>query len=154
MNHPGKHNGSKISADPAELRRRAESRLSAQQAKMSQARIHADNERQVHELEVHQIELEMQNEELQEAREAMETLVEKYTDLYDFAPVGYLTLDQQGVIREANLAAADLLGIPRSLLVTRRFGHFVSSAGLPALDRESTRLNSSHHVVSRMPSSA
>jgi signal transduction histidine kinase/CheY-like chemotaxis protein len=134
MNHPGKHNGSKISADPAELRRRAESRLSAQQAKMSQARIHADNERQVHELEVHQIELEMQNEELQEAREAMETLVEKYTDLYDFAPVGYLTLDQQGVIREANLAAADLLGIPRSLLVTRRFGHFVSSAGLPAFD--------------------
>jgi len=85
-------------------------------------------------LEVHQIELEMQNEELREAREAMEALLEKYTDLYDFAPVGYLTLDQQGVICEANLAGASLLGMARSALMNRRFGHFVSSADLPNFD--------------------
>jgi PAS domain-containing protein len=73
-------------------------------------------------LEVHQIELEMQNEELQEAREAMEALLEKYTDLYDFAPVGYLTLDREGIIREANLAGASLLGIARSALINGASG--------------------------------
>jgi two-component system, cell cycle sensor histidine kinase and response regulator CckA len=134
MNDPAKHNRPKISDDPAELRRRAEMRLSGKQTKTSPNRIHADSERQVHELEVHQIELEMQNEELREAREAMEALLEKYTDLYDFAPVGYLTLDQQGVICEANLAGASLLGMARSALMNRRFGHFVSSADLPNFD--------------------
>ena len=83
-------------------------------------------------MEVHQIELEMQNEELREAREAMEALLEKYTDLYDFAPVGYLTLDREGIIDEANLAGAALLGIARSALINGRFGHFVSAAGRPA----------------------
>jgi PAS domain S-box-containing protein len=64
----------------------------------------------------------------------MEALLEKYTDLYEFAPVGYLTLDQQGVIREANLAGASLLGMARSALMNRRFGHFVSAADLAAFD--------------------
>jgi PAS domain S-box-containing protein len=134
MNDPAKHNRPKISDDPAELRRRAEMRLSGKQTKASPNRTDADSERQVHELEVHQIELEMQNEELREAREAMEALLEKYTDLYEFAPVGYLTLDQQGVIREANLAGASLLGMARSALMNRRFGHFVSAADLAAFD--------------------
>jgi PAS domain S-box-containing protein len=134
MNDPAKHNRPKISDDPAELRRRAEMRLSEQQTKTSPNRTRADSERQVHELEVHQIELEMQNEELREAREAMEALLEKYTDLYDFAPVGYLTLDQQGVICEANLAGASLLGMARAALMNRRFGHFVSGADLTAFD--------------------
>jgi len=85
----------KISDDPAELRRRAELRLSGQRSKTPPNRTRADNERQLHELEVHQIELEMQNEELLEAREEIEALLEKYSDLYDFAPVGYLTLDRE-----------------------------------------------------------
>ena len=131
MNDPAKHNRPKISGDPAELRRRAETRLSEKQTKASQARAHADNERQVHELEVHQIELEMQNEELQEAREAMEALLEKYTDLYDFAPVGYLTLDQKGVICEANLAGASLLGAARSALVNGDSGISFPQADFP-----------------------
>jgi signal transduction histidine kinase/CheY-like chemotaxis protein len=62
----------------------------------------------------------------------MEALLEKYTDLYDFAPVGYLTLDREGIIREANLAGASLLGIVRSALINGGFGHFVSAAGRPA----------------------
>ena len=48
-----------------------------------------DSSRLLHELQVHQVELEMQNAELQETRDRMEVLLEKYTDLYDFAPVGY-----------------------------------------------------------------
>jgi len=124
----------KISDDPAELRRRAELRLSGQRSKTPPNRTRADNERQLHELEVHQIELEMQNEELLEAREEIEALLEKYSDLYDFAPVGYLTLDREGVISEANLASASLLGIVRSSLINRRFGHFVSAADFPAFD--------------------
>lgn len=90
--------------------------------------------RELHELEVHQIELEMQNEELTEARDKMEALLEKYTDLYDFAPVGYLTLDPAGDILEANLAASNLLEMARSVLVKRRFGSFISATDLPAFD--------------------
>ena len=76
----------------------------------------------------------MQNEELQQARDEMEAGLEKYSDLYDFAPVGYLTLDREGTIREANLASASLLGIERSRLVKRRFGLCVSAADRPAFD--------------------
>jgi PAS domain S-box-containing protein len=134
MSNPAQHNRPKISGDPAELRRRAELRLSAQQTKTSPGRTRVENERKVHELEVHQIELEMQNEELREAREKMEALLEKYTDLYDFAPVGYLTLDPAGVICEANLTGASLLGVARSALINRPFTTFVSGADFPNFD--------------------
>ena len=87
-----------------------------------------DTRRLLHELQVHQIELEMQNEELQKARDEMEAGLEKYSDLYDFAPVGYLTLDREGAIAEANLAGASLLGIARAALVQQHFGAFVSPA--------------------------
>src|ERR1017187_4781063 len=124
----------KLSDDPAELRRRAEMRLSSHQTKRGPSRTDADNERQLHELEVHQIELEMQNEELEEARGKLEALLEKYTDLYDFAPVGYLTLDREGAIGEANLAVATLLGIARPALVKRRFAFSVSPADRSVFD--------------------
>jgi PAS domain S-box-containing protein len=127
-----------ISDDPAELRRRAEGRLSdqrkGQRSKAGDQKSKADTVRMLHELEVHQIELEMQNEELEEVREKMEALLEKYTDLYDFAPVGYLTLDREGAIREANLAGANLLGIARSVLVKQRVGLFVSPADRPVFN--------------------
>ncbi|MBI5935111.1 MAG: PAS domain S-box protein [Chloroflexi bacterium] len=86
-----------------------------------------DTRRLVHELEVHQIELEMQNEELVKSRAAVEELLLQYTDLYDFAPVGYFTLARDGTIRQANLAGARLLGVERSELIKRRFGWFVST---------------------------
>jgi two-component system cell cycle sensor histidine kinase/response regulator CckA len=123
-----------LALDAAELRRRAEERLREQHSETGQARTEADTQRLVHELQVHQIELEMQNEELQKARNEMEAGLEKYSDLYDFAPVGYLTLDREGTIREANLTAASLLGIDRSRLVKRRFGFCVSAADLPAFN--------------------
>ena len=114
--------------DPAELRRRAERRLGDQPPKPALNPTATDSRRQLHELEVHQIELQMQNEELEAARSRLEALLEKYTDLYDFAPVGYLTLDRAGDIREANLAIATLLGIARSALINRRFGLLVAPA--------------------------
>jgi PAS domain S-box-containing protein len=115
------------SPESAELRRHAEERLQEQHAETGQARNDPDAQRLVHELQVHQIELEMQNEELQLARDEMEAALERYADLYDFAPVGYLTLDREGTIRQANLACASLLGIEGSRLVQRRLGLFVSA---------------------------
>lgn len=89
----------------------------------------------VEELRVHQVELELQNEELLDAREALEGLVARYTDLYDFAPVGYLTVDPAGAIQEANLAAAALLAVDRSRLVGRRFADFFDADERPEVVR-------------------
>jgi PAS domain S-box-containing protein len=68
---------------------------------------------------VHQIELEMQNQELRRTHNELEISRARYFDLYDLAPVGYLTLSGQGLIQEANLAAATMLGVKRSALVKR-----------------------------------
>lgn len=81
-----------------------------------------------HELQVHQIELEMQNEELRRALAALEASQARYFDLYHLAPVGYLTLDEQGLILEANLTAAELLGLPRKSLIKQLFSRFIPPA--------------------------
>jgi PAS domain S-box-containing protein len=120
----------KTSADAAELRHRAEGRLKERHLEAGLGRSEADTQRLVHELQVHQIELELQNEELQQARDQMEAMMEKYSDLYDFAPVGYFTLDHDGIICEANLTFASLLGLERSRFVKRRFGIFICPDGL------------------------
>ncbi len=80
----------------------------------------------LHELQVHQVELEMQNEELRCAHAALEESSNRYVDLYDFAPVGYLTLTREGIIAEVNLTAAELLGMERQKLLSRRFAAFVA----------------------------
>lgn len=80
--------------------------------------------RLVHELRVHQIELEMQNEALREAQAELLETSSRYTDLYDFAPVGFLTVDENAFIREANLTFAKQLGIERGLLEGFLFTNF------------------------------
>ncbi len=81
----------------------------------------AEHARVVHDLEVHQIELEMQNSELRETHERLAKASDKYRELYDFAPIGYCTLDPEGRIADINLRAAQLLGAPRDELLGRSF---------------------------------
>ena len=114
--------------DAAELRRRAEARLKGQRTEDGGQRTEVETVRLVHELQVHQIELEMQNEELQQARATADALLAQYVELYDFAPTGYFTLDREGTIRQLNLNGARLLGGERSGLVPRRFGLFVAES--------------------------
>jgi signal transduction histidine kinase/CheY-like chemotaxis protein len=94
----------------------------------------AQTQRLLHELRVHQIELEMQNEELRVSRAEVEAGLKRYTDLYDFAPVGYLTLSPEGSIRELNLPAARVLGRERSRLIGGRLRSFVSQGTRLAFD--------------------
>jgi diguanylate cyclase (GGDEF)-like protein/PAS domain S-box-containing protein len=79
-------------------------------------------------LEVHQIELKKQNEELRRVQAELELSRNKYSGLYDAAPIGYFTFDGQGVIREANLTGACLLGIERQLLARVPFNIFIADA--------------------------
>jgi diguanylate cyclase (GGDEF)-like protein/PAS domain S-box-containing protein len=81
----------------------------------------------LHELQVHQIELEMQNETLRQAQIALKESRDRYVDLYDFAPVGYLTLTSEALIAEINFSGAAMLGGARSKLLHRRFARFVSA---------------------------
>jgi PAS domain S-box-containing protein len=121
-----------IPATAAALRRRAEAALQQQSAQAAPRKKAAgDTERLLHELQVHQIELEMQNAELLESRDQMEAQMDKFSDLYDFAPISYFSLDEQGVILEVNLTGAILLGVDRSRLIKRRLQNFVAPPSLP-----------------------
>ena len=90
--------------DAADLRRRAEERLEENSGIACPSELVEDQHRLVHELQVHQVELEMQNSELRQARDDEAAARGKYTDLYEFAPVGYVTLDRIGDIRSVNCA--------------------------------------------------
>ena len=107
------------------LRQQAEAKLSEQKEK-TQSLTKEDTQRLVHELQVHQIELEMQNEELIQARTEVEETFRQYIDLFDFAPVGYMMLTQDGTIQRVNLAGAALLGMDRVKLLNRRLELFVA----------------------------
>ncbi|MGB4361969.1 MAG: ATP-binding protein [Rhodoferax sp.] len=85
-------------------------------------------EQLMHELQVHQVELQLQNEELRRAQLALELSHARYFDLYDLAPVGYLTVAASGLIVEANLCAATLLDVARSALVKSPLSRFIVNA--------------------------
>ena len=79
----------------------------------------------IHELQVHQIELKMQNDELRSIQDDLEKTRGRYSHLYDFAPIGYFTLNLKGFIHEANLTFATMLGIERGVLIGQPFSLFV-----------------------------
>jgi two-component system CheB/CheR fusion protein len=109
-----------------QLRRRAEARLKKSPQAASPTSVE-DARNLVHELQVHQAELEIQNEELRRVQLELEDSRDRFARLYDFAPVGYLTLDAEGVIHEANLTAARLVGLDRRALVKKKLSRFVAA---------------------------
>ncbi len=119
------------------LRRAAEKRVHSQVDPPEEISVE-DAKSLIHELRVHQIELEMQNEELRQAHAQIEESRERYADLYDFAPVGYLALNDKGHVVEANLAAAAQLGTERTSLIETIFPLYVNPK-----DRQQARL----HIV-------
>lgn len=112
-----------VSQELVELRLAAEARLSGQPAmgeKPAKNLLRLQSE-----LQVHQIELEMQNEQLQDAQVKIQAGLERYTELFEFAPVGYLNLTGDGTVILVNLFGAQLLGLERDYLLDRRLGLFV-----------------------------
>lgn len=116
------------------LRKNAEEKLKVKQNNTSPSNIETDVKRLVHELQVHQIELEMQNEELMQANERAEASLKKYTMMYDFAPMGYFTLDHNAMIVELNFTGAELLGDRRFSLLNSSFKLYVSEETLPVFN--------------------
>ncbi|MGM0421152.1 MAG: HD domain-containing phosphohydrolase [Bacillota bacterium] len=113
-----------------ELRKKAEKILQkkdAAQAKDLETTSSEDLYQILHELQVHQIELELQNEELRQAQSELEAARARYYDLYDLAPVGYCTLSRENLILNANLAAANLLGMTREELIKKPISRFIIS---------------------------
>lgn len=127
----------RVAIDAAELRRRAEERLAQKPADPASRGSGADMRKLIHELDVRRIELELQNEELREARLAVET---SYNELYDFAPVGYFTLDASGLIVQVNLTLAGMVGRPRSEVVRQRLRKFVAAGTRDRFDAFMTRV--------------
>jgi len=84
----------------------------------------------LHELQVQHIELEMQNRQLREAQQELEETRDRYADLYDFAPVGYMTLDESGIVLEINLTGAAILGVERLNVTGKSFINFLPPASI------------------------
>jgi two-component system CheB/CheR fusion protein len=109
-----------------DLRSRAEARLAGRGKKPP------DRSALATELEVHRVELELQNEELRAARDLAEAALGRYTEVFDFAPIGYAVLDAGHQIREINHAGAGLLGAERGRLVGKRLAAYVARSGVAA----------------------
>ncbi len=116
----------KSSNDFTELRRKAEHDLRDEKLDIENM---SEDEilKTMHELHVHQLELEMQNEELRRARVELEDSRNKYTDLFEFAPIGYFILDKKGVIEQVNLTATSMLGIERTFLLNQIFSLYIEN---------------------------
>lgn len=121
--------------DEQMLRRNAEELLKKKQKAIDKSLVEADVKKLLHELQVHQIELEMQNEELVQANLIAEAALKKYTMLYDFAPMGYFTLDGEGSIIDLNFTGADMLGEKRFSLVNANFKLFITEDSQPVFSK-------------------
>jgi signal transduction histidine kinase len=121
----------KKEAGAENLRQKAEDLLKKNETKSADLYHESDNLKLIHELHVHRIELELQNEELKQANDQAERISEKYTELYDSAPIGYFTLSKEGYITELNLVGALMLHKERSQLKNRIFSVFVSNDTKP-----------------------
>ncbi|MFX1521022.1 MAG: PAS domain S-box protein, partial [Promethearchaeota archaeon] len=114
----------KGSKDSTKLRKRAEEELEKRNGDFKDLSTE-DLQYLIQELQVHQIELEMQNEELMRTQQQLEKSRDKYFDLYDFAPIGYFTFDENGRVLEVNLTGAEMLGEVRKNLINQPFHYFI-----------------------------
>ena len=134
------------------LRRQAEAEISSQRngesAVAATASSTMDAVRLLHELQVHQVELELQNAELRKSRDELEAALDSYTDLYDFAPVGYFTLAKGGAIRLVNLTGARVVGIERARLVGQSFQRLLAATSRTAFDAFLNRIFTSREKQS------
>ena len=99
-----------------------------------------DIQRMLHDLLVYQTQLEMQNEELRRTQTELDAAQERYFNLYDLAPVAYVTLNRTGLILQANLAAATLLGMSRNALIRQPLARFILQDDLPQFSRHHCQL--------------
>jgi len=130
-----------FAGDKAELRRKAEDALETAATPDDRASpLPGDIQALVHDLRVHQIELELQNEALREAQAELEAAEERFRELYDQAPVGYCTVDEGGLVLEANLTVATLLGVFRGTLIGQRVQAFIPQPDKDAYHRFSAAL--------------
>lgn len=113
------------SGDSVELRRLAEEKAASLKMQDMEGMSSAKMQQMFHELQVHQIELAMQNEELRRTQVELDAARERYLDLYELAPVGYLTVNEKGMILEANITAATLLDVARGVMVKHPFSQFI-----------------------------
>src|SRR5215831_8300436 len=106
-------------------RQRADLRERDQRAQMSHAEVKKATSGRVRELirelQAHQLELQQQNEQLRDAEIALVEVRDRYLDLYNFAPIGYVTVDKDGTILETNLTAATMLGVERQEMLGATF---------------------------------
>lgn len=117
---------SSASMDATPLRKRAEKILKANQTPTILKEQKLLNPQElIHELQVHQVELELQNEELRRTQSELELTLTQYFELYDLAPVGYLSVAESGLIVAVNLTAATLLGVFRQELLNQPFSKFI-----------------------------
>ncbi len=116
----------KVNSDSESLRQRAKETLRDSPNRLTSDLSEVDVLKLVHELEVHQIELEMQNDELLQAKLQAELAKDRYINLFDFAPTGYFSISDEGIIQESNFEGANLLGLERSKLEGRHFISFVA----------------------------
>jgi len=109
---------------PDELRNRAEARLECANEAMP-GDTPEEMQLLIHELRTHQIELEMQNEALRKTEDELLEARDRYSDLYNFSPIGYITLNQKLIITQANLTMASMLAMDLLQLTASRFSKFV-----------------------------
>lgn len=117
-----------------QLRRRAEARLGSASGEGRFNNLPEEEEDAlalIRELRIHEFELKIQNEELETAQHELTKANERFIDLYDYAPVGYLTCSRDGAIEEVNITAARLLGRPRAAVTGGRLYRFVDAADAP-----------------------
>ena len=118
---------SKAPNEQEQLRKEAEAQLTRTRVNLVHPQPGEDLLHELlHELKVHQIELEMQNEELRKSHIELEASRDRYVDLFEFAPICYLTLTREALVSEINLTGCIMLGVERHQLINRRFSKFVA----------------------------